>query len=70
MLQINIKGLPEVLHPLGSLVCQETFTVITENKAGSHIFRNKQQVELPSSAVLCRTVVFCRCGTCCCTRTS
>ena len=52
MFQINIKGLPEVLHPLGSLVCQETFTVITENKAGSHIFRNKQQVRLSTSAVL------------------
>jgi len=41
--QINIKGLPEVLHPLGSLVCQESFSVVTENKAGSHIFRNRQQ---------------------------
>merc|ERR1719320_2336910 len=42
--QINIKGLPEVLHPLGSLVCQESFSVLTENKTGSHIFRNKQQM--------------------------
>jgi len=41
--QINIKGLPEVLHPLGSLVCQESFKVVTENKSGSHIFRNRQQ---------------------------
>jgi len=42
--QINIKCLPEVLHPLGSLVCQDTFSVVTENKTGSHIFRNKQQM--------------------------
>lgn len=39
-----LQGLPEVLHPLGSLVCQESFSVLTENKTGSHIFRNKQQV--------------------------
>lgn len=42
--QINIKGLPEILHPLGSLVCQETFTVVTENKSQSQlIFRNRHQ---------------------------
>jgi len=42
--QVNIKGLPEILHPLGSLVCQETFSVLTENKSQSQIlFRNKQQ---------------------------
>ena len=42
--QVNIKGLPEVLHPLGSLVCQESFSVLTENKSQSQIlFRNKQQ---------------------------
>ena len=39
--QVNIKGLPEVLHPLGSLVCQESFAVLTENKSQSQIlFRN------------------------------
>jgi len=42
--QVNIKGLPEVLHPLGTLVCQESFAVLTENKSQSQIlFRNKQQ---------------------------
>ncbi|XP_023327389.1 guanine nucleotide exchange factor DBS [Eurytemora carolleeae] len=42
--QIDIKGLPEILHPLGSLVCQETFAVLTENKSQSQIlFRNRQQ---------------------------
>ncbi len=30
-------GLPEVLHPLGSLVCQESFSVLTENKSQSQI---------------------------------
>ena len=40
----QFQGLPEVLHPLGSLVCQESFSVLTENKTGAHIFRNKQQV--------------------------
>ena len=39
-----VQALPEVLHPLGSLVCQDTFSVVTENKTGSHIFRNKQQI--------------------------
>ena len=34
-----------MLHPLGSLVCQESFSVLTENKTGTgHIFRNKQQI--------------------------
>lgn len=42
--QIDIKGLPEILHPLGSLVCQESFSVLTENKSQSQIlFRNRQQ---------------------------
>jgi len=41
--QINIKGLPEVLQPLGSLIFQESFAVLTENKSQSQIlFRNKQ----------------------------
>ena len=31
------QGLPEILHPLGSLVCQETFTVVTENKSQSQL---------------------------------
>ena len=25
-------------------MCQDTFSVVTENKTGSHIFRNKQQI--------------------------
>ena len=33
----NIKSLPEVLQPLGSLICQETFTVTTENKSQSQL---------------------------------
>ena len=42
--QSNVCGLPEVLHPLGSLVFQETFTVLTENMSqSSHIFRNRFQ---------------------------
>ena len=44
--QSNVRGLPEVLHPLGSLVCQETFKVLTENKSQSnHIFRNRGQTQ-------------------------
>ena len=42
--QVNIRGLPEVLHPLGSLICQESFAVLTENKSQSQIlFRNSKQ---------------------------
>ena len=42
--QPNIKGLPDELFPLGSLVCQETFLVLTENKSESQIlFRNSKQ---------------------------
>ena len=42
--QVNIRGLPEVLHPLGSLICQESFSVQTENKSQSQIlFRNNKQ---------------------------
>ena len=42
--QVNIRGLPEVLHPLGSLICQESFSVLTENKSQSQIlFRNSKQ---------------------------
>merc|ERR1719233_1457003 len=42
--QINIRGLPQVLHPLGSLICQESFSVLTENKSQSQIlFRNSKQ---------------------------
>ena len=42
--QVNIVGLPPILHPLGSLVCQETFSVVTENKSQSQIlFRNRAQ---------------------------
>ena len=40
----NIKSLPEVLQPLGSLICQETFTVTTENKSQSQLlFRKNAQ---------------------------
>jgi len=40
----NLKGLPEVLQPLGSLICQETFAVLSENKSQSQIlFRNSKQ---------------------------
>ena len=57
--QSNIRGLPEVLHPLGSLVCQETFTVLTENKSqSSHIFRNRRQ---PRQVLLYESqLVFCK----------
>jgi len=42
--QVNIRGLPKVLHPLGSLICQESFSVLTENKSQSQIlFRNSKQ---------------------------
>ena len=33
----NVKSLPEMLQPLGSLICQETFTVTTENKSQSQL---------------------------------
>ena len=40
----NLRGLPEVLQPLGSLICQETFAVLSENKSQSQIlFRNSKQ---------------------------
>ena len=40
----NIKSLPEELQPLGSLICQETLTVWSENKSQSQLlFRNKSQ---------------------------
>ena len=40
----NIKSLPEELQPLGSLVCQETLSVWSENKSQSQLlFRNKSQ---------------------------
>ena len=42
--QPNIKGLPEELFPLGTLIHQETFIVLTENKSQSQIlFRNSKQ---------------------------
>ena len=42
--QPNIKGLPEELFPLGPVVYQETFIVLTENKSDSQIlFRNSKQ---------------------------
>ena len=37
----NIKSLPEMLQPLGSLICQETFTVTTENKSQSQLLFRK-----------------------------
>ena len=38
------EGLPEVLHPLGSLVQQETFSVLVENRnQPSNIFKNRRQ---------------------------
>jgi len=44
MHQSNIRGLPEVLHPLGSLVQQETFSVLVENRnQPSNIFKNRRQ---------------------------
>ena len=40
----NVKSLPEMLQPLGSLICQETVTVWSENKSQSQLlFRNKSQ---------------------------
>ena len=40
----NLKGLPESIQPLGSLICQETFAVMSENKSQSQIlFRNSKQ---------------------------
>jgi len=40
----NLRGLPESLQPLGSLICQETFAVFSENKSQSQIlFRNNKQ---------------------------
>ena len=40
----NIKSLPEELQPLGSLICQETLSVWSENKSQSQLlFRNKSQ---------------------------
>ena len=44
-LQIPIlKGLPESFQPLGPLICQETFSVVSENKSQSQIlFRNTKQ---------------------------
>ena len=42
--QGNIRGLPEVLYPLGGLVCQEVFSVHIENKQqASHIFKSRKQ---------------------------
>lgn len=42
--QPNIKSLPDELFPLGPLVYEETFLVLTENKSGSQIlFRNSKQ---------------------------
>jgi len=42
--RVNITNLPSLLDPLGSLVCQETFTVLTENKSQSQVlFRNRAQ---------------------------
>jgi len=59
MHQGNVRGLPEVLHPLGSLVCQENFSVLTENKSQpSHIFRNRRQ---PRQVLLYDSqLVFCK----------
>ena len=57
--QVNICNLPPLLHPLGSLICQDTFTVVTENKSQSQIlFRNKPQ----SRHVLLyeKFLIFCR----------
>ena len=40
----NLKGLPESIQPLGYLICQETFAVVSENKSQSQIlFRNSKQ---------------------------
>ena len=42
--RVNITNLPPLLLPLGTLICQDTFTVVTENKSQSQIlFRNKPQ---------------------------
>ena len=42
--QGNIRGLPEVLYPLGGLVCKEVFSVHIENKQqASHIFKSRKQ---------------------------
>jgi len=42
--QGNIRGLPEILYPLGGLVCQEVFSVHIENKQqSSHIFKSRKQ---------------------------
>ena len=40
----NIKSLPEEVQPLGSLICQETVTMWSENKSQSQLlFRNRSQ---------------------------
>ena len=40
----NIKSLPEELQPLGSLICQETMTLWSENKSQSQLlFKNRSQ---------------------------
>merc|ERR1719412_3043806 len=39
--QVKIAALPDAVHPLGSLICQETFQVVTENKSQKEVlFRN------------------------------
>ena len=62
-LQIPIlKGLPESLQPLGSLICQETFAVVSENKTQSQIlFRNAKQhrhlLLYENSLIFCKQVM-------------
>ncbi|QQP32549.1 Uncharacterized protein FKW44_024255, partial [Caligus rogercresseyi] len=42
--EVNIKGLPKALCPLGSLVASDVFQVTSENKSQSQIlFRNRSQ---------------------------
>jgi len=55
----NIKGLPSSLQQLGALICQERFTVLTENRTQSQIlFRPKPQTRqlllYPGHLLLCK----------------
>ena len=59
--QGNIRGLPEVLYPLGGLVCQEVFSVHIENKQqSSHIFKSRKQTRqvllFDTQLVFCKAI--------------
>ena len=57
--QGNIRGLPEILYPLGSLVCQEMFSVHIEKKQqSSQMFKSRRQARqvllFDSQLVFCK----------------